>query len=61
MNSVALIGRLTADAAVHAGEQHASGTFRLAVPKTGTGGADFIEERFDIVVHDGAAMPLAPA
>ena len=31
MNSVALIGRLTADPTCHAGEKHESATFRLAV------------------------------
>jgi single-stranded DNA-binding protein len=31
MNSVALIGRLTADPTTHAGETHESATFRLAV------------------------------
>ena len=51
MNSVALIGRLTADPVVHAGEQHQSCTFRLAIPKSGTDGADFI----DIVTFDQLA------
>jgi single-strand DNA-binding protein len=51
MNSVALIGRLTADPATHAGEKHESCTFRLAVPKQGTDGADFI----DIVTFDKLA------
>ncbi len=51
MNSVSLIGRLTANPAVHAGEKHASATFRLAVPKTGSDGADFI----DIVTFDKLA------
>ena len=51
MNSVALIGRLTADPTVHAGEKHESCTFRLAVPKQGTDGADFI----DIVTFDKLA------
>ena len=32
MNSVVLIGRLTADPQTHAGEKHESATFRLAVP-----------------------------
>src|SRR5205807_1750903 len=36
MNSVALIGRLTADPATHAGEKHESATFRLAVPRPGS-------------------------
>ena len=51
MNSVALIGRLTADPTMHAGEKHASATFRLAVPKPGTDGADFV----DIVTFDKLA------
>ena len=51
MNSVALIGRLTADPASHAGEKHESASFRLAVPKQGTDGADFI----DIVTFDKLA------
>jgi single-strand DNA-binding protein len=36
MNSVALIGRLTADPTTHAGEKHESATFRLAVPRKPT-------------------------
>ncbi len=55
MNSVALIGRLTADPTVHAGEQHESATFRLAIPKQGTDGADFI----DIVTFDKLAATCA--
>ena len=55
MNSVALIGRLTADPAVHAGEQHASYTFRLAVPRTGSDAADFV----DIVSFDKLAGTCA--
>ena len=51
MNSVALIGRLTADPTTHAGEKHESATFRLAIPKQGTDGADFI----DIVCFDKLA------
>ena len=51
MNSVALIGRLTADPATHAGDKHESCTFRLAIPKQGTDGADFI----DIVTFDKLA------
>jgi hypothetical protein len=42
--------RLTADPTVHAGEQDESCTFRLAVPKQGTDGADFI----DIVTFDNS-------
>ena len=55
MNSVALIGRLTADPTTHAGEKHESATFRLAVPKQGTDGADFI----DIVTFDKLAATCA--
>ncbi len=55
MNSVALIGRLTADPQSHAGEKHESATFRLAVPRTGTDGADFI----DIVTFDKLAATCA--
>ena len=43
MNSVVLIGRLTADPIIHVGEQHESATFRLAVPRPGRDGAEFIE------------------
>lgn len=55
MNSVALIGRLTADPTVHAGEQHASCTFRLAVPRPGSDAADFV----DIVTFDSLAGTCA--
>jgi single-strand DNA-binding protein len=51
MNSVALIGRLTADPTTHAGEQHESATFRLAVPRPGSDQADFV----DIVTFDKLA------
>jgi single-strand DNA-binding protein len=51
MNSVILIGRLTADPATHAGERHESATFRLAVPRKATDGADFV----DIVTFDTLA------
>jgi single-strand DNA-binding protein len=51
VNSVALIGRLTADPQSHAGENHESCTFRLAIPRPGTDGADFI----DIVTFDKLA------
>ena len=56
MNSVALIGRLTANPTTHAGGQHESCTFRLAVPKPGSDGADFI----DIVTFDklAASAPI---
>jgi single-strand DNA-binding protein len=55
VNSVALIDRLTADPTTHAGENHESATFRLAVPKQGTDGADFI----DIVAFDKLAATCA--
>ena len=51
MNSVALIGRLTADPQTHAGENHESATFRLAVPRPGSDQADFI----DVVTFDKLA------
>ena len=55
MNSVALIGRLTADPTTHAGEKHESATFRLAVSRPGTDGADFV----DIVCFDELAATCA--
>ena len=51
MNSVALIGRLTADPTTHAGAEHESATFRLAVPRPGSDSADFV----DIVTFDKLA------
>ena len=51
MNSVALIGRLTANPTSHAGETHESATFRLAVPRPGSDNADFV----DIVTFDKLA------
>jgi single-strand DNA-binding protein len=51
VNSVILIGRLTADPQSHAGEQHESATFRLAVPRPGSDQADFV----DIVTFDKLA------
>jgi single-strand DNA-binding protein len=51
MNSVVLIGRLTADPTTHAGEKHESATFRLAVPRPGSESADFV----DIVSFDKLA------
>jgi single-strand DNA-binding protein len=51
MNSVALIGRLTANPTCHAGEKHESATFRLAVPRPGSDAADFV----DIVTFDKLA------
>ena len=55
MNSVCLIGRLTANPVSHAGEKHESATFRLAVPRPGSDTADFI----DIVTFDGLAASCA--
>jgi single-strand DNA-binding protein len=52
VNSVSLIGRLTADPDVRVGEKHESASFRLAVPRRGNGDkADFI----DIVTFDDLA------
>lgn len=51
MNSVALIGRLTADPTCHAGEKHESATFRLAIARPGSDAADFI----DVVTFDKLA------
>ena len=55
MNSVALIGRLTADPTTHAGEKHESAVFRLAVPRPVGDGADFV----DIVCFDKLAATCA--
>lgn len=55
MNSVVLIGRLTANPTSHAGEQHESATFRLAVPRPGSDQADFV----DIVCFDTLAATCA--
>ena len=55
MNSVALIGRLTADPTSHAGEKHESATFRLAVSRPGSDSADFV----DIVTFDKLAATCA--
>jgi single-strand DNA-binding protein len=52
MNTVCLIGRLTADPDYRAGEKHESATFRLAVPRPGNSdAADFV----DIVTFDTLA------
>ena len=53
MNTVSLIGRLTADPDIRAGEKHESATFRLAVPRRSCDkdAADFI----DIVTFDTLA------
>jgi single-strand DNA-binding protein len=55
MNSVVLVGRLTANPQSHAGETHESATFRLAVPRPGSDQADFI----DIVTFDKLAATCA--
>jgi single-strand DNA-binding protein len=55
VNSVVLIGRLTANPTSHAGEKHESATFRLAVPRSVGDGADFI----DIVCLDKLAATCA--
>jgi single-strand DNA-binding protein len=55
MNSVVLIGRLTANPISHAGEKHESATFRLAIHRTASDGADFI----DIVTFDKLAATCA--
>src|SRR5687768_15890450 len=55
MNSVVLIGRLTADPTTHAGEKAESATFRLAVPRPGSDSADFV----DIVCFDKLAATCA--
>jgi single-strand DNA-binding protein len=55
VNSVALIGRLTADPQPHTGDKHESATFRLAVPRNGSDGADFI----DVVTFDKLAATCA--
>ena len=51
MNTVSLIGRLTADPDIRVGEKHESATFRLAVPRPGSENADFV----DIVTFDQLA------
>jgi single-strand DNA-binding protein len=55
VNSVVLIGRLTANPTSHAGEKHESATFRLAVPRPGSDAADFI----DVVAFDKLAATCA--
>jgi single-strand DNA-binding protein len=51
MNTVSIIGRLTADPTSRAGEKHESANFRLAVDRRGAEGADFV----DVVVFDRLA------
>ena len=57
MNTVSLIGRLTADPDIRAGEKHESASFRLAVPRPSSDkdAADFI----DIVTFDTLAATCA--
>ena len=55
MNSVALIGRLTADPTCHAGEKSVSASFRLAVPRPASDSADFV----DVVCFDALAGTCA--
>jgi single-strand DNA-binding protein len=55
MNTVQLIGRLTADPQSRAGENHESAYFRLAVDRRGAEGADFV----DVVVFDRLAEVCA--
>jgi single-strand DNA-binding protein len=55
VNSVVLIGRLTANPTSHAGEQHESATFRLAVRRPGSDQADFV----DVVTFDKLAATCA--
>ena len=55
MNSVCLIGRLTANPTSHAGEKTESATFRLAVPRPGSDSADFV----DVVTFDILASTCA--
>jgi single-strand DNA-binding protein len=55
VNSVALIGRLTADPTTHAGEKHESASFRLAIPRPVSDSADFV----DIVTFDKLAATCA--
>ena len=51
MNTVSLIGRLTADPDIRVGEKHESASFRLALPRPGSESADFV----DIVTFDQLA------
>lgn len=52
MNTVSLIGRLTADPDTRAGERHEAARFRLAVDRIGSEEADFIP----VVVFDRTAQ-----
>jgi len=55
MNTVSLIGRLTADPETRAGAEHESASFRLAVSRPGSETADF----FDVVTFDALAKTVA--
>jgi single-strand DNA-binding protein len=55
MNTVSLIGRLTADPESRAGEKHEAARFRLAVDRIGHDDADFIP----VVVFDRTAQLVA--
>jgi single-strand DNA-binding protein len=52
MNTVSLIGRLTADPEIRAGERHEAARFRLAIDRRGADGADFVP----VVVFDRLAQ-----
>ncbi|HVW31608.1 MAG TPA: single-stranded DNA-binding protein [Acidimicrobiia bacterium] len=55
MNTVQLIGNITADPTAHAGERHETARFRLAVDRPGSDSADFIP----VVVFDRLAQVVA--
>lgn len=55
MNSIHLIGRLTADPEPRIGEKHEAARFRLAVDRIGSDDADFIP----VVVFDRTAQVVA--
>ena len=54
MNTVSLIGRLTADPQTRAGSEHECAAFRLAVPRPGSETADFV----DVVCFDALAKTV---
>ncbi len=54
MNTVSLIGRLTADPVTRAGSEHESASFRLAVQRPGSDTADFV----DVVTFDALAKSV---
>jgi single-strand DNA-binding protein len=55
MNTVSLIGRLTADPETRVGESHESAAFRLAIARPGSETADFV----DVVTFDALAKTVA--